>query len=486
MGKAFIINTTILPTIGTITMIDPIVVSITGITILNKPILVTDSLQLSTIKYPTNTTQTGVLWNSSNTGVAIVSNSGLVTVISVGSVTITATSMSNGVVLDTTSFSCELTSPVVPITAISIQSKPTSIIDAVQLSYTLTPSNTTQTGVTWSSSVTSAATVSNTGLITVAGVGITTITLTSSVNSEIFDSFSSTTSLTTIPVTSLTISGSDTATVGGTIQLYGDILPGDATDTSVTWSSSNTDVAIVSASGLVTTLSSGTTTITATSVSNNSISNTKVITVNSVVSTVHKLYFKQSISVNGSSSWTWTDAKSGVKVNKSYIHVSSPTTIINSAGTTVGSITKMTGTEMAVIDANAGGNGAFADQILSGKTSADCDYDLTMIKNVCTPHPFVANAAKSALGMHCPNGTYHYKILLGCVISRSTSQALLKINGTTITLPVFDCMNNVNNYVEGDFVVTTGYLMITLDKQNYSGTNPIGLSLTEIDMTVIG
>ena len=486
MGKAFIINTTILPTIGTVTMINPIVVTITGITILNKPVSVTDSVQLSVIKYPSNTTQTGILWNSSNTGVAIVSNTGLVTVISVGSATITATSMSNGEILDTVSFSCSLTSPVIPLTSISIQSKPSSIIDAVQLSYTLTPSNTTQTGVTWSSSVTSASTVSDTGLVTVVGVGITTITLTSSVNSQIFDSFSATTSFTDIPVTSVTISGGDSATVGGTIQLYGDVLPGNATDPSVTWGSSNNTVAVVSSSGLVTTISSGTTTITVTSVANNSITNTKVITVNPVISTVNKLYFKQSISVNGSSSWTWTDAKSGVKVNKSYIHVSSPTTIINSAGTTVGNITKMTGTEMAVIDANAGGNGALADQILSGKTSADCNYDLTMIKNVCTPHPSVANAAKSALGMHCPNGTYHYKILLGCVISRSTSQALLKINGTTITLPVFDCMDNVNNYVEGDFVVTTGYLMITLDKQNYSGTNPIGLSLTEIDMTVLG
>ena len=483
MGKSIVISSTILPTLGTVTLINKTVVPITAISILNKPVSVIDSVQLIVSKTPSNTTQTGVIWSSSNTAIAVVSDTGLVSVISEGSVTITATSYSDGNVTDTAVFNCALTSPVVQITGITIQNKPATVIDAVQLSYTLSPSNTTQTDVTWSSSVPMAATVSNTGLVTVTGVGISTISLTSSINSTISDSFSTQCSFTIIPVTSLNISGNNSVTVGGTLQLYGDILPGNATNTSVIWTSSNNSLATVSNTGLVTAIADGSLNITCTSVSDPSIFAVKAITINAVQSVVHKLYFKQSVNVNGVSAWTWTDSKSGVKVNKNYLHVTMPSTIVNSAGATVPGITKMTSAEMQLIDQYAG-TSSFIDQTLTGANAADCAYDLTMIKNICTPHTSGANNAKSAMGMHCPNGTYHYKILLGCAASKTTSQALLKINGTTISLPNFNCMDNLNNYVEGDFVVTTGYMMLTLDKQNYSGSNPIGFSLTEIDMTV--
>lgn len=58
----------------------------------------------------------------------------------------------------------------------------------------------------------------------------------------------------------------DTLTIytGNTGQLTASVLPADATDPSVTWSSSNSAVAAVNASGLVTGVSSGTATITAT------------------------------------------------------------------------------------------------------------------------------------------------------------------------------------------------------------------------------
>ena len=56
----------------------------------------------------------------------------------------------------------------------------------------------------------------------------------------------------------------DTLTVGGTDTLTASVLPADATDKSVTWSSSAPGVATVSQSGLVTGVSAGTATITAT------------------------------------------------------------------------------------------------------------------------------------------------------------------------------------------------------------------------------
>lgn len=66
-----------------------------------------------------------------------------------------------------------------------------------------------------------------------------------------------------IPVTGVSVSPtSATISVNGTQQLSATVSPSDATNKSVTWSSSNTSVATVSSSGLVTGVSAGNATIT--------------------------------------------------------------------------------------------------------------------------------------------------------------------------------------------------------------------------------
>lgn len=483
MGKAIMINSTILPTIGTVSLVDFIEIPITGISIQNKPSTVIDNHQLSILKYPLNTTQNDITWVSSNNNVATVSSSGYITVLSVGDVTITARSSSNSSIYDSCLISCQLSNSVIPITGINITNKQNDILDNLQLTYDLTPSDTTQTDVTWISSDITIATISNTGYVNILDTGNILITLISSVNSNVSDSFTASCAFSYVPVQLLSISGNATASVGSNIQLYCDVYPGDSTNKNITWASSDTSIATVSSSGLVTTLSAGDVTITCTSVDNNLINDTKLLTISQISYVTHKLYFKQANSVNGVSSWTWTDSKSGVKVNKNYFHNTMPSTIVNSSGSVVSGITKMTLAEVQLIDINAQ-NGGFVDQPLTGANSNNCDYDLTMIKNISTPHPSASNVGKCGMGMWCPNGTYHYKILLGCAVSKLTNQALLKINNTVINIPEFNCLDNLNTYIEGDFVVSTGYLFLTLDKQNYSGSNPIGFSLTEIDMSV--
>lgn len=83
----------------------------------------------------------------------------------------------------------------------------------------------------------------------------------------------------TVDVASITITGNTTTEVGNTIQLSAVVSPENASNKSVTWSSSNNDRATINENGLVTTKTTGTVIITATSVSNSSIKATYTITI---------------------------------------------------------------------------------------------------------------------------------------------------------------------------------------------------------------
>jgi gliding motility-associated-like protein len=192
-------------------------------------------------------------WVSSNTAAATVSNTGLVTGVSVGSTSITYTN-SNGC-------SNTLTLNVVGNPALT-GTMSTCVGSTTQLSATGTPNATNP----WTSSNPAVATVSNTGLVTGISAGTTTITFTNS------SSCQSTAVVTINPLP--TITGTLNVCAGSTTQLTGSPTA-NATNP---WTSSNTAVATVSAAGLVSGISAGTTTITYTNV--NGCPQTAIITVN--------------------------------------------------------------------------------------------------------------------------------------------------------------------------------------------------------------
>src|SRR5207253_2363134 len=118
--------------------------------------------------------------------------------------------------------------------------------------------------VSWSSSNTSVATVNGSGLVTAVTPGAATITATSEGKTG-----TSSITVTNVPVASLDVTPA-TATVqaGQTVQLTA--TPRDANGAAlsgraVSWSSSNTSVATVSNAGLVSAVTTGSATITATS-----------------------------------------------------------------------------------------------------------------------------------------------------------------------------------------------------------------------------
>ena len=129
-----------------------------------------------------------------------------------------------------------------------------------QLTATVKPDNATDKSVKWSSSNNAVATVSASGLVTAVAPGSATIT------AETVNGLKATCVVTVnaIPPTSITVSPtSATLDVGATRQLTATVLPSNATDKSVKWSSSNNAIATVSASGLVTAVAPGSATITA-------------------------------------------------------------------------------------------------------------------------------------------------------------------------------------------------------------------------------
>ncbi len=88
---------------------------------------------------------------------------------------------------------------------------------------------------------------------------------------------------TPIRVSSVTITGADSVTAGEAITLSATVLPTDAENKTVTWTSDNTAVAIIDANGTLTAISPGTVNITATA---DGVSGTKTLTVAPVPVTV--------------------------------------------------------------------------------------------------------------------------------------------------------------------------------------------------------
>ncbi len=133
----------------------------------------------------------------------------------------------------------------------------------LQLTATVAPNTTSNKGVTWTSSNTNVATVNGSGLVTPKAVGTSTITVKTNDGSN----KTATCNVTVRQlVTGITLNRTTAQMVSrNTLQLTTNITPSTASNKAVTWKSSNTAVATVNASGLVTAITEGTCTITATS-----------------------------------------------------------------------------------------------------------------------------------------------------------------------------------------------------------------------------
>ena len=156
------------------------------------------------------------------------------------------------------------------------------------LTPTITPDNATDKSVEWKSDDTGVATVNENGKVTAVGLGTTTITVTTT-DGDFKDICTVTvTEPPTVSVTSVTLDKTSLALdVGGSDTLTATVEPDNATTKTVTWSTSNENVATVDQNGNVKAVGAGTATITAVASDGSGKTATCEVTVNGPVLPPH-------------------------------------------------------------------------------------------------------------------------------------------------------------------------------------------------------
>ncbi len=213
-----------------------------------------DSRTLEVTINPYNATDKTLDFSSSNSSVVSVSSNGVVTANTLGSAIITARAKSG--------VSASVSVSVVPTPVSSISLPGASIINVGEsstLEAVIYPSNATYKTLTWTSSDTSVARVDAFGKVTGVAVGVADITATA------HNGVSATSRVSVVPieVTSIELSASQlNLAVGKSASLRADVKPQNATDKTLSWSSSNEDVATVNEAGKVTAVGVGSAVIT--------------------------------------------------------------------------------------------------------------------------------------------------------------------------------------------------------------------------------
>jgi uncharacterized protein YjdB len=201
---------------------------------------------------PDDASDKNVTWSSSDEYIATVNRSGRVTAQNGGTAIITAQAG------DETA-TCIVT-VIVPVESISLDRGEMTLAkgESEYLSATIYPEDATDMSVTWSSSDTRIAEVDDDGKVTAKNGGSVTITATSGdVSDYCFVTV-------IVPVSSISLNKTELALIKGRQEvLSATVGPEDATDKTVSWSSSDTSVASVDQNGTVTAVNAGSAIVTA-------------------------------------------------------------------------------------------------------------------------------------------------------------------------------------------------------------------------------
>ena len=218
----------------------------------------TDSVQLVATVLPETADDRTVTWTSSDEEIVAVSADGWVKALKAGAATVTATANDSSKKMAT----CAV--KVTPKLAEEISLNKTELAlertETAQLTAIVSPETVDDRTVTWHSGDEKVATVNSEGLVTAVGVGKTTITATTNDGTKL--SASCTVTVSPKLVESISLSENKlTLTRTRTYQLYATVRPEEAANRTVAWESENPEIATVDATGLVTGVANGETTI---------------------------------------------------------------------------------------------------------------------------------------------------------------------------------------------------------------------------------
>jgi len=232
-------------------------------------ILVGNTERLYAEIVPNYATNQGVTWKTSNTTVATVDQNGVVTGIKEGEATITATAndrRGEGAPYSA-SWTVTVSKATVHVTGVTLDKSSISSLKVNQkqtLIATVNPPNATDQVLNWSTSNSNVVEVEQDGKVTAIAAGTATITATARDNG--IKATCTVTVLQSPTGISLNKSSIPKLIKGSKETLTATVIPSNAADKSVTWSSDKPSIAEVSSSGVVTAKASGMATITVTTV----------------------------------------------------------------------------------------------------------------------------------------------------------------------------------------------------------------------------
>ncbi len=256
-------------------------VPVTGVK-LDKTKLTLSAGQTAELKatvLPQNASNQSIVWhiNSDESSVAKVRN-GVVTALSPGEVTVYAISRENSDNADVCHIT--VTEAAAPVESVTLDRTELSLTtgDTELLTATVLPDDAGNKNVVWTSDDEDVATVKN-GLVTAMGPGETVVRAASEENAGIFAQCTVKVAAPAVHVYDITLDSNElTLTAGDTAELTATVLPENADNKNVVWSSDNEDVAVVD-NGTVTAVSAGQANITAASQENPDISAVCAVTV---------------------------------------------------------------------------------------------------------------------------------------------------------------------------------------------------------------
>ena len=222
---------------------------------------------------PANAVNKSIIWQSDNIVVATVSTDGTVIAHSEGIATISATTVDGSWMALCTVFVDDPQSEIIVVTNISVTPTTLQLQPGYSAALTpnITPNNATDKSVIWATNNVAVASVSTDGIVTAHSNGSAVISATTvDGNKTAFCNITVAESQTgTIAITGISVNPATLQLKSGySSTLTANITPSNATNQSIIWASNNSNIATVSANGVVTAHSPGVAIVSAITVEN--------------------------------------------------------------------------------------------------------------------------------------------------------------------------------------------------------------------------